>query len=145
MQPADPQTAQNIHALTKAYDETTNRNDAAALAALYTADAVFVSDTGPVHGRQAIEKWHAGVFQTWHPQKHLGTVDPDSPHRIGTAGNEIWATGEWSQTGQGETGVPTPIRGYWSALYLREGEEWKIRMLTWNVTPASAPYLQSSQ
>jgi hypothetical protein len=56
---------------------------------------------------------------------------------IGTAGKEVWETGEWSETGQGETGDPIQIKGYWSAIDTREGDDWKIRMLTYNITPAS--------
>jgi hypothetical protein len=26
-------------------------------------------------------------------------------------------------------------KGYWSAIDIREGDGWKIRMLTWNMTP----------
>jgi len=29
--------------------------------------------------------------------------DGNALHLIGTAGNELWATGEWSETGQGKT------------------------------------------
>jgi hypothetical protein len=55
---------------------------------------------------------------------------------IGTAGNEIWATGKWSATIQGKDWGPIPATGYWSVI--REGDDWKIRMLAFNVTPAPA-------
>jgi hypothetical protein len=42
--------------------------------------------------------------------------------------NELWATGEWSETGQGKNGEPLPIGGYWACIYVREGDDWKIRM-----------------
>jgi hypothetical protein len=57
-----------------------------------------VTDRGPIYGRQAIEKLHADDFQRVHVSNHLITLDQDSPHIIGTAGNEIWATGGWSET-----------------------------------------------
>jgi hypothetical protein len=57
---ADPQTTQKILALMKAVNEAQNNNDAAARAALYTRDAVFVTPEGPpIIGRQAIQKWRA--------------------------------------------------------------------------------------
>jgi hypothetical protein len=31
------------------------------------------------------------------------------------------------------------MKGYWSTIDRREGDDWKIRMLTVNVTPAPAP------
>ena len=139
----DPQITEKLNANIKAYDEAVNNNDAAALAALYTEDAVFVSDRGPVYGRKAIEKWYADVFQGWHPKNHIGKADQYSPHVIGTAGNEIWSNGEWSETGQGETGEAIPIKGYWSAIDIREGDDLKIRLMTYNLTPAPAAPAQT--
>jgi uncharacterized protein (TIGR02246 family) len=55
----DPQIIEKVNAVGKKYDEAMNNNDAAAVAALYTEDAVFVTDTGPLYGRQAIEKQFA--------------------------------------------------------------------------------------
>jgi len=52
---SDPQTTQKLRAISKAYDEAVSNNDAAAVGALFTEDAVFVSDRGPIHGRQAIQ------------------------------------------------------------------------------------------
>ena len=31
------------------------------------------------------------------------------------------------------------MKGYWSTIDRREGDDWKIRMLTVNVTPAPVP------
>jgi uncharacterized protein (TIGR02246 family) len=130
----DPQLRQRLLALIQKYSDAENNNDATALGTLYTEDAVEVTDRGPVNGRQAIEKLHADDLQKVHVSNHLITVDQDFPHIIGTAGNELWATGGWSETSQGKNFGPIPIKGYWSVL--REGEDWKIRMLTWNITPA---------
>jgi ketosteroid isomerase-like protein len=38
------------------YDNAFNRHDAAAVAALYTEDAVYATRHGAYHGRRAIEK-----------------------------------------------------------------------------------------
>jgi uncharacterized protein (TIGR02246 family) len=40
-----------------------NNGDAAAVAACFTEDAVLVTDTGPIYGREAIEKYHADQFK----------------------------------------------------------------------------------
>jgi hypothetical protein len=87
----------------------------------------------------AIEKWYADLFQKLHFSDHVITIDPDSPHVLGTDGKQMWATGGWSTTIKGEKGEkfgPTPIKGYWSVI--REGDDWKIRMLMSNVAPAPA-------
>jgi ketosteroid isomerase-like protein len=134
----DSQLNERLNANIKAYDVAVNNNDPAAIAALYTDDAVFVSDRGPVYGREAIKKWYADVFQRWHPKDHIGKADQYSAHAIGTAGHEIWSNGEWSETGQGETGEAIQIKGYWSAIDILEGDDLKIRMMTYNLSPAPA-------
>jgi hypothetical protein len=61
--------------------------------------------------------------------------------RIRTGGNEIWENGEWSCTITvlGQSGDPIQLKGYHSSIAVREGDVWKKRMLTWNITPAPAP------
>ena len=59
---ADPQTTQKILAILKAFDETHMNNDAAAVAALFTRDAVHVGPEGPIIGRQALQKWHTDSY-----------------------------------------------------------------------------------
>ena len=44
-------------------DEAYNKNDAAAVAALFTKDALLVEPDGLFSGRQAIEKRYADTFQ----------------------------------------------------------------------------------
>jgi len=134
----DSQLRQQLDAESKKYDEVINNNDAAAVATLFTEDAVFVTDSGPVYGRQAIEKWHADLFKQWHPSNHISKCDQYGPHIIGTAGNEIWWNRDWSQTLHGESGDSFPLKGYWSAIKVREGDAWKDRMQTWNIPPAPA-------
>ena len=142
----DPQTTQKILAIIKAHEEAENNNDGAAIAALYTRDAVFVTPEGPIIGRQAIQKWYTDLYQWWHrPSKnHITKCDGNAAYLMGTDGNELWATGEWSETGQGKNGEPIPIKGYWSDIYVREGDDWKIRVHTWNTTPDSVLLINKS-
>ena len=142
---ADPQTTQKILAIVKGINEAHNDNDAAARAAFYTRDAVFVQPGGPaISGRQAIEKWFADVYQWWHPKNSIHKVDGNAFHLIGTAGNEAWATGEWSETGQGKHGEPFTIKGYWLTIYVREADDWKIRVTAWNTAPESVILVDKS-
>jgi hypothetical protein len=87
----DSQIAEQV---TKKIDEGFNNGDAAAVGALFTEDAVFVTPQGPIFGREAIEKLFAGMFQQGHYSNHLNKDDQGSPHMIGTADNEVWRTGE---------------------------------------------------
>ena len=142
---ADPQTTQKILAIVKGINEAHNNNDAAARAAFYTRDAVFVQPGGPaITGRQAIEKWFADVYQWWHPKNSIHKVDGNAFHLMGTAGNEAWATGEWSETGQGKNGEPIPIKGYWCMIFVRESDDWKIRVASGNTTPDSVILINKS-
>jgi len=95
-----------------------------------------VSDRGLLKGRQAIEQWYADVFKSgWKPKDHIGHPDGTQPHVVGMM---AWETGQWSETGQDKNGGPVPIKGYYGALDIREGDDWKIQMLTYNLTTAPA-------
>ena len=108
---ADPQTTQKLLAGLKTDEEARNNNDPAAYAAQYTRDGVYIGSEGPIVGRQAIQKSFAEVWKRWHPKNCMTKCDGNAYHLIGTAGNELWATGEWSETGQGKNGEFIPIKG----------------------------------
>jgi ketosteroid isomerase-like protein len=135
----DPQIAEQLSALSKATDEAFNNGDAAALAALYTEDALLLTNTGPIYGREAIEKHYADVFQKVHYSKHLDARDQSSPHFIGATGKEAWSNGKWSLTYQVKGSDPVERTGYWLEVYRLEDGTWKKRVDAWNVTPAPAP------
>lgn len=130
----DPQLRQKLVDVIAKHADAMNKNDAAAAAACFTEDGVYVTDGGPVNGREAIEKWYADLFKKVQFSDHVITIDQDAPHIICTAGNEIWATGGWSSTIKGENFGPIQIKGYWSVI--RVGDDLKIRMLTSNSAPA---------
>jgi uncharacterized protein (TIGR02246 family) len=136
----DPQIVQQLHAIGKKSDEAFLKGDAAALAALYTEDGVYVTNTGPIRGRQAIEKYYVDRFQEVRYFGHDTKYDPASPHPIGTDGNAVWENGEWSGTIflQGEDCGPHQLRGYFASVKVREGDTWKIRMLTLTEHPRPA-------
>jgi ketosteroid isomerase-like protein len=106
------------------------------LSAKFTEDAVSVEQEGTAFGREAIQKVWADRFQKTHFSNDRATVDEDSPHVLGPDGKQMWATGSWSATIKGDGWGPKDIKGYWSVI--REGDDWKIRMLTSNVTPEPA-------
>ena len=70
---ADPQTTQKILAIIKALVEGYNNHDAAAIAALYTRDGVFVT-TG---GQSSVGKPFGNGIRT------IPMVAPQKPHRQG--------------------------------------------------------------
>jgi len=111
----DPEVRQQIAAIGKKWDEAENNNDAAAIAALFTEDGVFLTDKGPVYGREAIQKRFADDFQEWRHSNHTGKRDPDSFRIIATA-DDVAENGEWSVTVQGKTGDPIHVKGYSSEI-----------------------------
>ena len=116
----------------KALTDALDKNDAATIAANFTGeDAVLVTPYGQFWGRQAIEHWYAELFKEVQASNNLVTVDEDSPHTLGTASNELWATGKWSQTLRGQN-ASMERKGYWSAVAILEGDDWSIRMLSLN-------------
>jgi ketosteroid isomerase-like protein len=79
----DPELCQQIDALNKKTDDAYKNNDPAAVAALFTGDAVLVTDIGPFYGREAIEKYYADLFKQVHFSNHLAKPDQYSPHVSG--------------------------------------------------------------
>src|SRR5271165_1048466 len=127
---ADPQIAQQIRAAAKKYDEAFSKNDAPAMAALFTDDAVQVAPDGVYYGREAIEKRYAEMaFQQWHCNNHLVRVD-----QLIAVGNDVCWIGEWTCDCDGNQ-----VKGYLSSVAVRDGDAWKIRISTLSVIPAPAP------
>jgi ketosteroid isomerase-like protein len=132
----DPQLALQLEAIGRTSDEGFNKGDVAAIAALFTQDAVLLLQDGPVYGKPAIEKWLEGLFQNVRFSNHLTKVDQKTPPLLSKAGNEAWWFGEWSTGVQGQNDGPAQqAKGYWSAIHVREGDAWKTCMLTIIQTP----------
>jgi ketosteroid isomerase-like protein len=130
----DPELRQMIDAFAKKYAEAVNNNDATAIASLYTEDGVFVTSEGPKYGREVIEKFYADLFRHFHFSNYSSKADQYSPHLIGTTGNETLEIGEWGCTVEGNGGSPVQLKGYYSSIYIRAGSDWKISMVTSNMT-----------
>jgi ketosteroid isomerase-like protein len=113
-------------------DEAYNKNDAGAVAALFTEDGVLVAPDGMFYGRLAIEKRYADRFQRWPITTFTGQRSC-----LNAIDNAVWSVGEWWSTLQSQTS-PVFVRGYWSAIYVREGDGWKIRLLTLSEHPGPA-------
>ena len=112
----DQEIRQQIEAVLMKSGEAHNKHDAAAMAALFTQDAVQVLDWsggGTFFGREAIEKNLAVNFASSPPE----TVD--KLVQMYAIGDEISATSEWSAG---------PWKGYSVKIYVRDADTWKIRM-----------------
>jgi len=111
-----PEVRQQIEAAQMKFVEAFNKHDAAAVAALFTQDAVEVwqgwTGDAVASGQEAIEKRYAVDFAS-------------SPSIVGklvqqyAIGYDICAITEYS------VGV---WRGYKAIIYVRDADTWKIRM-----------------
>ena len=101
--------------------------DAAALAALFTADGVFNAPSGAVlKGRDAIEKALAGRIKAGWTKETVTTTDAEM------AGTAVWAAGEYGLVGSGEQ-AGKQSGGHFGWVLVRDGDAW--RAATANVTP----------
>jgi uncharacterized protein (TIGR02246 family) len=122
-----PQEAcQQIVDLFKKHNEASSKQDIAGIMALFTTDAVFVSEGSTLDGRDAIEKWHTEMAKAGAFGRHDSKVD-----QVHVQGNIAWAVGSWSDTGP--SNGSHPVHGNWGDVFVLEGGTWKVRMLTANV------------
>jgi uncharacterized protein (TIGR02246 family) len=134
----DAQAVDKADPLGGQYDKTCNSNDAAAVAALFTDDAVFVTPQGPIVSREAIEKQYAEWFKGGHTSNHKTTYDPYSFQIAGTA-DTIALSGGWSETVEPVNGKPFQLKGRWIAIDTRGSDGWKIWKLAYNQAQEPAP------
>jgi uncharacterized protein (TIGR02246 family) len=105
------------------YDEAFNKNDTAALAALFTEDGVFVTlHDGTFQSRRAIERYAVADYQRWHSSDLVHTVD-----RLIADGNEVLAIGKYRCAFHDTDGTSKYSDAHYSWTLVQEGDTWKIR------------------
>ena len=62
-----------------------------------------------------------------------------SPHVIGTAGDELWGTGEFEQIFQFENTKPMRIKGHLLFILVPDGDALKIKADTFNFSGPAVP------
>jgi len=118
----DPKTAQQIHAFAAKFNELFNKHDPAAVAALYTEDAVWDTYHGTFRGRQRIEQvYDEWCFKGWNKHDWSTTI-----MRVIQVGNEVRATGSW-YCRLGGPSAGGYDQGICKWVLVREGDTWKIR------------------
>jgi len=138
----DPKLREAFATLLKTMDDGFVNSDAAALAAFYTDDAIHVTfNRPPIYGREAIQKHFENDFKKLklHFIQFISKPEEYSPHVIGTAGNELWGTGEFDQTFQFENGNPMRIKGHLFFILVRDGDALKIKGDTFNFSGPAVP------
>jgi uncharacterized protein (TIGR02246 family) len=117
---------QQIEQIVAAYTGNFNKGDAAGVAGLYTKDGILVTPSAKIvkNGQQEITEHNQALMKLGYNHDE-GTIDQVSP----LGNDEAISVGEYHFTGQGQNG-PIKSDGHWTALYVREGGQWKIRLLT---------------
>jgi uncharacterized protein (TIGR02246 family) len=117
-----------------AYD----KNDAAALTALYTKDAAVLPQGSPqpIIGSENIEKFMQGMVKGDHlkhmrlPVTEAKMIDPKTLLQVGT-----WEAEAGNQN----------LAGTYMSVIVQEGSDWKYRADTWNMMPPAAPATAAAQ
>jgi ketosteroid isomerase-like protein len=110
----DPQVRQQIEAVFMKFQEAFNKHDAAAMGALHTQDAVEIrSWQGLASSREAIQKRFAFDFGS-SPGKMVNDLV-----QVYAIGKDICAISDTRVGGS---------KGQAITIYVREGDDWKIRM-----------------
>jgi uncharacterized protein (TIGR02246 family) len=123
-----PQDAcQKIVEVWDSFAAAVNKQDAAATAALFTDDAVWVLPDATLRGRQAIEKRVSDDFKMGFANE-FDTVD-----EAHVGGDMAWVVGHWRLTITGPNNAAQPMQGRWGSVHVRDGGGWKIRMSTPNL------------
>ena len=126
----DAETAQQVRALASSYDAAFNRQDAVTIAGLYTENAVFNTPEGTFHGRKAIKELYAKQYFVEAHSKNVLTVVNEAI----AAGEEVHATGTWSDTFEEPSTGTIHAEGTYSWVLLHEGGTWRIRESTYDIT-----------
>jgi uncharacterized protein (TIGR02246 family) len=126
----DAETAQQVRGLASSYDAAFNKQDAMTIAGLYAENAVFNTPEGTFHGRRAIEELYAKHYFGEAHSKNVVTVVNESI----AAGNEVRATGTWSDTFEEPSTGTIHAEGTYSWVLVREGDTWRIRESTYDIT-----------
>jgi ketosteroid isomerase-like protein len=115
---------QNSIRLAEAY----NRGDVAAVAAMYTDDAVVLPPNLPMQeGRQAIEGF-------WTLARQIGMRDLSlQTGRVEESGDAAWEVGVYSLKIQPEGAAPVEDKGKYVVVWKRAGDgSWKLAVDIWN-------------
>jgi lipoprotein-anchoring transpeptidase ErfK/SrfK len=126
-------TRGQIEQLAAVFSERYNKQDAAAIASMFTKDGVRVTSgfSAASVGPRSIEETVETQFKIGF--RHIDLVI-DQVSSLGT--DAAIAFGTFQTTGQGQSG-PLKVEGHWTEVEVREGGVWKIRLSTF--TPKIDP------
>ena len=125
-----PSDSAAIHQLSRDFSAAYVRGDAAAMAALYTADAIiFPERSAAIPGRQAIER-----YWTLRPGRRV-THHQVTPARLEADGKHAYDHGTYEISGERDGKAWGPFRGKYVVVWRREPAGWRMQLDMWNSGP----------
>jgi uncharacterized protein (TIGR02246 family) len=120
-QQSDRSLRHQIESVVSSYAENFNKQNASGIAGLYTKDGVLVN-----HGPQkSVEQYYQNAFKTGFNHQDIALEDVSS---LGP--DAAISMGEVHISGRSQNGSVLESNGRWTAVEVREGGAWKIRLLT---------------
>ncbi|HYF39398.1 MAG TPA: nuclear transport factor 2 family protein [Gemmatimonadales bacterium] len=125
-----PADSAAIHDLARQFSAAYVRGDAAAMARLYTKDAViFPERSEAITGREAIQRY-------WTlPDGRRITRHVITPQHIRVDGRHAYDHGTFEIAGERDGKSWGPDRGKYVVVWRREGNSWRIHLDMWNSGP----------
>lgn len=136
--PATDETAARaaIEANDLAWETAAAANDGAAVAALYSSDAIALPPGGPrTEGQAAIQE----LFGGWFTEAGLTSIDLNSDViTVASAGDYAHAVGSYTASGTAPDGTEWTETGKYVQISQNIGGEWKTVIDIWNSDAAPA-------
>jgi uncharacterized protein (TIGR02246 family) len=113
---------QQIESVASSFAENFNKQNASGIAGLFTKDGVLVNPTGP---QKSLEQFYQNAFKAGFNHSEIAVDD------VSSLGPDLAISmGEYRNSGRSENGSPLEVAGRWTAVDVREGGAWKVRLLT---------------
>ena len=119
---------EDVTAAYTAWDAAFNAGDAAAVAALYTDDAIFLPPTHDVvEGPAGVEKFMSGLFNMGITGHTLEII------KVSGDGNLVVAAAKWTAIGKDASGADHPSSGVATHVFERQADgSLKLKLHTFN-------------
>ncbi len=115
--------------MAQAWDTAYNDGNPAGVAALFAADSTFATPAGTLlHDHAAIENAIGGRIKAGWTTENITIVEAHP------AGDDVWALTDFTITGSGPN-AGKKIGGYAGMVLVREGSDWRMRLLIGNIKP----------
>lgn len=133
MAPVGPKP--EIETLVKRQTDFLMKKDAAALAGLFTDDAVYATASGEIFsGRAKIRDYYSKTI----PGLGDNFTRESTTDEVHVAGTTAWALGHGRTVIRTQEGV-ADLKDHWVAIYETVGGEWKVRALSLGENVALMP------